>query len=72
MNLKSHDTPDGSNGVDLKHRDVVRTMNAMVIHSVGRTRREPPEKTTEREIVFTSMLRGPVFFCQLQRPGTER
>ena len=51
-NLKSHDTPDGSNGVDLKHRDVVRTTNAMVIHSVGRTRREPPEKTTKRPIVF--------------------
>ena len=47
-NLKSHDTPDGSNGVDLKRRDVVRTTIAMVIHSVGRTRREPPEKTTKR------------------------
>ena len=71
-NLKSHDIPDGSNGVDLKHKDVVRTTSAMVIHSVGRTRRGPPEMKRPPSDQSCSLRRAILFCCQLQRPEAER
>ena len=57
-------------GVVDVHSAVVRTTGTMVIHSVGRTRREPPEKTTERSIGLSIVLffttRGPL----LSAPAT--
>ena len=53
-------------GVVDVHSSVVRTTETMVIHSVGRTRREPPGKTTKRSIVFFT-TRGPLL---LSAPAT--
>ena len=66
LDIKLYDTPDGSNGVDLGYSDVVRTTEAMVIHSADGAFRERQEKTTKREIALTSM-RGPLL---LSAPAT--
>ena len=70
LNLQSTGTPGGSNGLGSWLRAVVRTTDAMVIHSAGATYRERPKIQNKCLIVFSSMR---VFvFGELERPGIER
>ena len=70
LDLQSTGTPGGSNGLGSWLRAVVRTTDAMVIHSAGATYRERPKIQNKCLIVFSSMR---VFvFGEFFRPGVER